>query len=304
MKKLSFLFLLFCASLAVAQKSKLNQDKAAIKSLAGCYKVTFEFAETFAPDTAYQYMDRKTDWAIEYAFVVEETANKISLQHLLMVNDTMIIKHWRQDWIYENTELLAYHKNHEWKKATITPQQAKGTWTQKVYQVDDSPRYESYGTWVHVDGRHFWEGTGDAPLPRREATKPRLDYNVMKRHSHIELNAHGWILEQDNQKIMRSESGDKLICWEKGFETFTSGEYNCTLAIDYWAKNSAYWADVRKAWDDYYKGNQSLKFQLRVNDQMLFQQLFRLENELSKNYDSKKAIPLIKQTIDQYLQKG
>jgi hypothetical protein len=126
----------------------------------------------------------------------------------------------------------------------------------------------------------------------------------MKRHSHIELNAHGWILEQDNQKIMRSESGDKLICWEKGFETFTSGEYNCTLAIDYWAKNSAYWADVRKAWDDYYKGNQSLKFQLRVNDQMLFQQLFRLENELSKNYDSKKAIPLIKQTIDQYLQKG
>ena len=26
----------------------------------------------------------------------------------------------------------------------------RGQWTQKVYQVDDSPRYEGSSTWVHL----------------------------------------------------------------------------------------------------------------------------------------------------------
>ena len=57
---------------------------------------------------------------------------------------------------------------------------AKGTWTQKVFQVDDSPRYEGYATWVHVDGRHYWDSQTDGPLPRREYSK-RSDYNVSKK---------------------------------------------------------------------------------------------------------------------------
>src|SRR5690606_25353495 len=120
-------------------------------------KVTFEFAETFSPNKDYQYHDRKFDSGIEYVFIVEETDTKIALQHILVVNDTFIVKHWRQDWVYENTEVLTYHKDNEWRKVKLSPEQAKGTWTQKVFQVDDSPRYEGYGTWIHVDGRHFWE---------------------------------------------------------------------------------------------------------------------------------------------------
>lgn len=289
----------------VAADNKLIRDKEAIRSMAGCYKVTFEFAETFAPDTTYKYMDRKSEWAIEYVFVLEETDKKISLQHLLVVNDTFIVKHWRQDWLYENTDLFLYNKNYEWVKKSLTADEVKGTWTQKVYQVDDSPRYESFGTWVHVDGRHFWEGTGDAPLPRREATKPRMDYNVMRRHSHIEIFKDGnWILEQDNEKIFRSEAGDKLICWEKGFETFTKGDYNCQPAIDYWAKNNKFWADVRVVWTDIFAANSSLKFQRRVDEKMLFEQLFKLEGESSANYNRNQAVPLIRQTIEKYLIKG
>ncbi len=165
-----------------SSNSKKEQDRTAIKSMAGIYKVSFDFAETFSPDTGYKYHKRYSEWGIEYVSIVEETENKIALQHLLIVNDTMIIKHWRQDWTFENKDVYQYYKDNEWIKKTLTADQAHGTWTQKVFQVDDSPRYESYGTWVHVDGKHFWEGVNDSPLPRREFTK-RSDYNVIKRHS-------------------------------------------------------------------------------------------------------------------------
>jgi hypothetical protein len=235
---------------------------------------------------------------------VEETEKKISLQHLLIVNDTTIIKHWRQDWVYENTDLLNYYKDSEWKKIKLTPEQAKGTWTQKVYQVDDSPRYESYGTWLHVDGRHFWEGTCDAPLPRREFTK-RSDYNVMKRHSHIEITDYGWILEQDNEKIIRKDGIDKLLCWEKGFEKFTTGSYNAQPAIDWWEKNNQYWADVRKVWSEVYTQNNTVKIQKKINDKLLYELLFKIGGTYSnsKTYNSTEATAEIKKIIEMYLVK-
>lgn len=290
---------------AAAAGKKLAQDREAIKAMAGCYKVTFEFAETFAADTGYKYHPRKFDWGIEYVFVVEETDKKISLQHLLIVNDTTIVKHWRQDWIYENLEVLDFYKEDEWKKIILTPVQAGGTWTQKVYQVDDGPRYESYGTWVHVDGRHFWESTCDAPLPRREFTK-RSDYNVMRRHCHIEISENGWMLEQDNEKIKRENGIDKVLCWEKGFEKFTKGNYNCQPAIDWWEKNKQYWADVRKVWDEVYTQNNIIKIQKKVDDKVLFEQLFRMGSGYSKTqaYNSAEAMAAIRKTIEMYLVKN
>lgn len=294
-------------TLAFAQKTKLQQDKEAIKAMEGCYKVTFEFAETFAPDTAYQYHDRKFDWGIEYVTVLEESDKKVVLQHLLIVNDTMIIKHWRQDWLYENAEVFAYYKDNEWRKTKLSPEQYKGTWTQKVYQVDDSPRYEGYGTWVHVDGRHFWEGTADAPLPRREITK-RHDYNVTKRHSHIETTSYGWILEQDNEKIIRETnvSDDKLLCWEKGFEKFFKGNHDCQPGIDWWNKNKAYWAEVRKVWDEIAAKNNTIKLEVKVEDKFLFQRLFALGEEYAKakTFKASEASTKIKNEIALYLNKA
>lgn len=283
---------------------KIETDKAAIKSMIGCYKVTFDFAETFAPDTAYHYHARKSESGIEYVFLLAETERSVSLQHLLIVDDSMIVKHWRQDWIYENTELLSFYRDNEWKKITLDKQTASGTWTQKVYQVDDGPRYESYGTWIHADGRHFWESVCDAPLPRREYTQ-RSDYNVMKRHGHIEITAYGWMLEQDNEKTIRDSAGkDKLLCWEKGFERFYKGNYNCSVAINWWEKNKEYWADVRKIWEEMYnRKTDKLKIIARIDDKVLYERLFRLGREYSKTeqYNSKEASKKIRATIEMYL---
>ena len=46
--------------------------------------------------------------------------NKIALQHLLIVNDTIVIKHWRQDWVFENKDIYRYYKDNEWIKETLT----------------------------------------------------------------------------------------------------------------------------------------------------------------------------------------
>jgi hypothetical protein len=254
-------------------KAKYQEDVKAIKAMAGIYKVSFDFAETFAPDTAYKYHKRYREWGIEYVTVIEDTPNKISLQHLLIINDSTIIKHWRQDWIYEGTEMLTFLKDDEWIKTKLNPQDMKGRWLQKVYQVDDSPRYEGAGTWVHADGRHFWESTSDSPLPRREFTK-RNDYNVLRRHSHIEITSEGWYLEQDNEKIIRNGGTDKMLCGEKGMEKFTKGNYTALPAIKWWKQNEAYWANVRKAWEQIYA--QHTVISISKQKGLLWEKLFQM----------------------------
>jgi hypothetical protein len=301
MKTLLSIALASCVTVAVAQpkpikpntqvalSNNFEKDKACIKSMCGVYKVSFDFAETFSADTGYKYHERYSEWGIEYVFAVEETPTKIALQHLLIVNDTMIIKHWRQDWTYENTNLYSYYKDNEWTATTITPAQAKGTWTQKVFQVDDSPRYESYGTWIHVDGKDYWEGLADAPLPRREFTK-RSDYNIMRRHSRMDIYNDSWALLQDNEKISRTNGMDKVLCWEKGVEKFTKGNYDATPAIKYWDVQKNYWADVRQVWADVFAATPNLKLLPKVDGKRLYESLFELGEKTCVNKQYKKGI--------------
>ena len=215
MKNLIIALVLF-ASMGIIAQDKKQLDIKSIKSMCGCYEVEFNFAETFkySKDANYQPSKIKKEYGLEWVELVEDTPNKLVLQHLLIV-DTMIIKHWRQDWIYQNNKLYTFHKDKTWKFQTLPKNDVNGQWTQKVYQVDDSPRYESNGTWIHADGRDYWTGTADAPLPRREHSV-RSDYNVLKRTNTHEITAAGWIHDQDNVKIVRGDDGkDVLLAKEK-----------------------------------------------------------------------------------------
>src|SRR5687768_9203097 len=100
-----YVFLLLSGAL-FAQK---NTDLKNIKNLCGCFEVEFKYAETFAPDEEYQYHNReRITQATEWVVPVEEKKNKMVLQHLLVVNDTMVVKHWREDWEFQKQELLLY----------------------------------------------------------------------------------------------------------------------------------------------------------------------------------------------------
>ncbi len=302
MKKLLVLALVLGAITGQAQKKK-QQDTEAILSMCGCYDITFNFSETFSPKVDYTFHDKYKSGGLELVIPIIQEKDKIVLQHLLIINDSTIIKHWRQDWLYENTDLLLYHKDYTWKFASKTDEEVKGQWTQKVFQVDDSPRYEASATWVHSDGRHYWESTADAPLPRREITK-RSDYNVLRRTNHQEITDYGWMHEEDNDKVVRSEGKDELIASEKGWNTYVkTGDAKCDPARKWWAANQTYWADVRAVWDEVFAKKGTLTINMKVEDVILFQRLFDLGDEASKEkYDSAETRSKIKSIINLHLQ--
>jgi hypothetical protein len=302
MKKLTLTLSLFIIALSAFAQSKLEQDRQAIKSLAGYYKVTFNYSETFAPDTAYKYHPRYHSWGYEWATIVEDSPKKIVIQHLLVVGDSTVIKHWREDWVYEQPTILAFEKENTWKKVTLTPAEVKGRWVQKVYQVDDSPRYESIGTWVHVDGRHEWQSKTDSPLPRREFTK-RSDYNVLARGNRIYLTPNGWMYEQDNNKIIRNADGDKLLAQEKGYEEFTKvDEAKFDYAKKWWTGQQAYWTDVRAAWDTIFAKNATIKLTGKKDGKLLYEQLFALaERSEKEKWNSAKNKEEANKVINAYL---
>lgn len=286
MKTIFTLLLAFNLSLIQAQ-SKKKQDLTSIMNMCGCYEITFNFAETFASDPDYEFHDNYKSGALELVVPVLEEKNKVVLQHLLVISDSMIIKHWRQDWLYENQDLYAYDKSHTWNYTLLPKNQVKGQWTQKVYQVDDSPRYEGSGSWVHTDGKHYWESKADAPLPRREYSK-RSDYDVTVRRNRQALTDYGWVHEQDNDKVVRSATGDQVLASEKGMNTYKKVETSkCKAAQNWWASNSAYWEVVRSVWDEVFEEKSTLSLNMKVENKKLFQRLFSLGDEYqAKDFDS------------------
>lgn len=302
LKYILILLLIFPTAILANKKKKADID--AIKGMCGCMDIKFEFAETVSPQKDYKFYENYLSGGRELAFIVEETPDKLVIQHILVIMDTMIVKHWRQDWIYEGEEIFMYDKDQRWIKKTLNKKERKGKWVQKVYQVDDSPRYEGIGSWVMVDGKTYWESIADAPLPRREYSK-RKDYNVMKRGNRHEIKNFGWIHEQDNIKIMRGDT-DIIIAEEKGWNTYKRiDESNCKAAIDWWADNKSYWKNVRTVWNEYFKEKNIISLHTQINKKPMFSEFFELgskvESQTSEIFSQEKElIKNIKTIIKKY----
>lgn len=305
MKRAIYLFLMFaCLQGTLKAQSKFEEDRKAILSFGGFYKVTFDYAETFASDTGYQYYPHYHTSGYEMAVVEQDSKNKIVIQHLLIIGDSSIIKHWREDWVYEEPHLLKYEKDNTWTNTKLSDAEVKGRWVQKVFQVDDSPRYESIGTWTHVDGRDQWQSECDSPLPRREYTK-RGDYNVLQRGNRIYLTPTGWMFEQDNKKVIRATT-DRLLVREKGYEEFTrADEAKFAYAKSWWKKQQPYWTAVRQVWDEIYSTQPVVKLQAKVNGKPLYERLFDLADQSAhEKWDTEKDKKETRKTIASYLVKS
>ncbi len=297
MKKfVSIILALFCLAINTNYaQSKKALDQKAIKDMCGCYEVSFDFAETFnySENPEYKPSKVKHSKGLEWAQLVVDENDKIVIQHLLVAGrgeKQFVIKHWRQDWLYENTEFYMFNTPNNWKYLKKPKDEVKGQWTQKVYQVDDSPRYEGSASWVHVDDKSYWECVTDAPLPRREYTK-RGDYNVTKRGNRHEITDFGWIHDQDNDKIVRKNGkADFVLAKEKGLNTYKKvDDSKCQAAIDWWKENAEMWSLVRKSWDGLFAKNKDLQLKSKVEEKRLYQHLFDMETDAS-NKEIKKVI--------------
>ncbi|MEM6639405.1 MAG: DUF6607 family protein, partial [Pseudomonadota bacterium] len=134
--------------------SDREKDRRAILAMAGAYRTSFDFLETigftanYTPPTPYQ------SWGTEYVYVVADEPDFVSLQHILVmrivmdddsVSEPFVIKHWRHDWRYQDRDLHEYVGFQTWEHRRLSRRAVKGNWTHAVYQVDDSPRYETIG---------------------------------------------------------------------------------------------------------------------------------------------------------------
>ena len=280
---------------AIAQKKERNT----IKEMCGCYEVKFNFAETFnfSKDAEYLPSPIKQTGGLEWVQLVTDEKNKISLQHLLIVGPPegqMVVKHWRQDWEFQNTDLYIYNRDNQWSYIKLAKEDVKGQWSQKVFQVDDSPRYEGSGSWVFVDGKKYWENQTAAPLPRREYTI-RSDYNVTLRTNRQELTDNGWVHKQENQKVVRNEGEkDFVLAYEQGLNTYTKVDDSlCIAAQDFWKKNQAMWAMVRDKWDRVFAENKDLTLHSKVDNKVLWKHLADTEK-----YNNQEAIDVL---IDSFI---
>jgi hypothetical protein len=301
------------ASAGRAEKSSFEQDRKAILAMAGDYKVKFEFRETVAVEPGYELKETYTTDATEFVKVLEDTGSFISLQHVLVVQEAgmdkpEVVKHWRQDWTYEDTEMTVFRGNNTWEHVSVSPAEVTGTWTQAVYEVSDAPRYESAGRWVHVGDRSAWEsGETWRPLPRREYTT-RDDYGVIVARNRHTITPTGWVHEQDNQKLVIDAKGNpvKVLAHETGLNVYDHvDDVDFSAGVSYWEATKPFWQDVRDTWAEILDKPGRVTLLSEVKGKRLNREIFTLAAEVNEagTYDAKKMTPVVRKTINAFVGK-
>jgi hypothetical protein len=302
--------------------SDFERDRRAILAMTGGYRVAFDFLEV-ADFRAEPKRDRPyQSWGTEYVYVAADRGTFISLQHLLVmrivgrdgkVTEPFVTKHWRQDWTYQDQEIVEYTGINRWQRRTLPPERVAGAWSQAVYQVDDSPRYESLGRWTHFPGASTWiSGETWRPLPRREWST-RKDYNVLigtNRHTVI---ATGWLQEENNLKGVIDAAGTldaslPYLAREYGVARYERiRDYDFTAGDQYFERTRAFWEAVRAAWDRRFAATPSLTLTAAVDQADLYVPFFERADAMARNpattVDINEQGAFIERTIDAMLVK-
>ncbi len=288
--------------------SDLEKDRRAILAMAGNYRVSFDFMELLGLTENYTPKKPYFSWATENITILEKKEKFISLQHTLVMffkdkdgkmSEPMVMKHWRQDWTYEDQKRHVFVGNRTWKSQK---ENLKGGWTHAVFQVDDSPRYESTGRWTHAGGKSTWIGEAWRPLPRREFSV-RDDYQVLKGRDEITLVPNGWVHFQNNSKLQLGKK-QTILGQEIGvnrYERISSPSLDA--AVENWNKTGAYWAEVRAVWREVYEQREEFTIRAKVDDKKLFQHHFGYAAKISQEgkYDPEKGKAHARETIFKFI---
>ena len=261
--------------------------------MVGEYRVSFEFIETFGSINNYKLDNPYQSWGTEMVIVLNDEPNYISLQHIMMmyfkgedgsISGPYIQKHWRQDWTYEDSKILNYRNDKIWDLLVVDDYQ--NTWSQSVYQVDDSPRYESYGMWLHSEEGSRWiSKTTPRPLPRREFSV-RDDYSLLSGLNKITVMPWGWVMEELNEKIIFP---NKYHGSEFGIARYQRiSNYDFTPARDYWDDTKEYWSIVRGKWSEILSQDKVCLLK-DVEGKPMYMYKFEFAEDYKNNPDNKEA---------------
>ena len=298
-------------ALSDSAASGFEQDRLAILAMQGAYRTSFQFIETagFTPD--FKPSRPYFSWGTEYVHLLEDREDFISLQHTMVMyfvdqdgktNGPMVMKHWRQDWQYEDKRIHAFKGDNTWSAVEVKA--PEGTWSQSVYQVDDSPRYQTIGQWTHGPNYASWKSDRFArPLPRREFSV-RDDYNVLHGEHVITLSPDGWVHEQRNRKIRRDGKRDTTVAMETGlnrYERILEPELQ-TASDKYWARTGTYWQAVRNTWNELFRKRDTLTLKSLHEDRKLFEYHFSYAAEMDPETSLEEQKKHAHETIMNFLQ--
>ncbi|WP_367874541.1 DUF6607 family protein [Luteolibacter sp. Populi] len=283
---------------ALADTDSFEQDRKAILSMAGEFKVGFHFQETLSLRDDYKPEEKPyKEEAFETVKVAEDSGKRIILQHILLAGP-MVVKHWAQIWTYEDTEILEFQGSRVWTTKKLDPAAVKGKWSQRVTQIDDSPRYEGIAAWVHYEQSSEWASQANRPKPRRE--EKRDDYDLLivtNRHTVTPL---GWFHEQDNTKWMKRDGKAYPLVREIGYNPYLRvKDHDFAKANVYWDKTSAFWKDVRQVWEELYAAQTTLKVQTKAEPGLLMDAMAELVEDTE---DGKAPDPVkIRETLKPFV---
>ena len=282
------------AGLQAAGLDDRERDRRAILAMAGDYRTSFDFIETIGFTEGYQPAAPYQSWGTERVYVVANEPEFVSLQHIIVMHfldadgfesDAMVVKHWRQDWQYEDAEVHAFQGRGAFVRRALDPANRKGAWTQTVYQVDDSPRYEAVGRWIHAPGVSYWQSDDRRrPLPRREFSV-RDDYQALYGSHRITITPAGWTQEEDALKLVldennRPSSSQPYLAREAGLSRYDRVlDYDFSAGDDYWEETGAFWSRVRQYWDALYKAESAFSFVKSAEGTPMFMALFGMAGE-------------------------
>ncbi len=291
--------IIFATLLSVAVHA--SPESEAIKAQTGCYRVDFKFEETEKTDPDYPFSSKPYhEWGTEWIEVDFESESEIHLQHVLLTPHGPL-KHWRQEWVKNPTSMYSFKGSNSWVK--VAANSSQDSWLQRVYQVDDSPRYECAAPWVIGNSEAAWHCKTWSPLPRREFSV-RDDYNILDRGNVVVVNSKGWIHHQFNDKVVyKNGNTPAIVAKEKGANTYSKLDDSvCTDAKVWWAENKAVWNDIQAVWKEVYAVNAELKLQSKVDGKVLWMHLFELADKYAlKNYDPKLLKNETKEIINKFI---
>ncbi|MEM9385741.1 MAG: DUF6607 family protein [Pseudomonadota bacterium] len=290
-----------------------ERDRRAILAMAGGYRASFDFLEMEGYGAAYSPAKPYQSWGTEYVYVVEDRGSFISLQHVLVMSilgeDDEIIgpfvtKHWRQDWTYEDDSVLTYRGFGRWESVAVSDDSRRGTWSQAVWQVDDSPRYEGIGRWRHEKNFSAWESEETArPLPRREFSI-RDDYHALVGTNVHTITREGWTHRQDNLKALIDETGRPAgyLAREYGMNRYQRiTGFDFTPGDDYLDRTGPFWTVVRKVWEEIVAEHPRFQLADKVDGEKLFSPMFTYAQDVDESFDPQEGRAAAREIIDRYL---
>ena len=188
------------------------------------------------------------------------------------------------------------------EKKEFAKEDITGTWSQSVYQVDDSPRYQSTGHWQHKNNYSSWLSQETwRPLPRREFSV-RDDYDVLIGTNRHTITPFGWVQEEENLKVKllqnNSNEIDKILAKEIGLARYEHiVNHDWKAGDEYWTKTTPFWKEVRDIWNTILEDTKVLVVKKTIENKSLYESMFKMADNSTNN----ESQPLNRKEIESIL---